>query len=89
MKAEIQKGTNPFAVASIVDLPKYKDIPQYEVFFPLNVWFIAINEVLGPLNWRPANTQCDCDRSSRYQSPPPVSQLLGFPSWSSFKAEGN
>merc|ERR1712013_329601 len=49
VKAELRKGTNPFAIPGILKLDKYKDWAGYDTQFALNVMHFAIEEaVLGP-----------------------------------------
>ena len=49
VKAELRKGTNPFAIPGVLKLDKYKDWAGYADQFPLNVMHFAIEEaVLGP-----------------------------------------
>merc|ERR1712147_293953 len=49
VQAELDKGTNPFAIPGILKLDKYKDWAGYEQQFALNVMHFAIEmAVLGP-----------------------------------------
>ena len=49
VKAELAKGSNPFALGGILKLDKYKDWAGYEGQFPLNVIHVAVEEaLLGP-----------------------------------------
>jgi len=51
--AEIQKGTNPYMVPSLLKLPKYKDWAMYEEWLPMNIWRVLLDEFMGPFPWRP------------------------------------
>ena len=49
VRPELKKGTNPFAISSILKLDKYKDWAGYDTQFGLNVLYFVIEEgVLGP-----------------------------------------
>ena len=49
VRAELEKGTNPFAISSVLKLDKYKDWAGYNTQFGLNVLHFVIEEgVLGP-----------------------------------------
>jgi len=55
VQTEIQNGGNPFALN--IELPKYENLPFYKEWLPINALFVAMNEFLGPLGWRPTNTE--------------------------------
>ena len=49
VQAELRKGTDPFAISSVLKLDKYKDSAGYADQFPLNVFHFAVEEaILGP-----------------------------------------
>ncbi len=51
--AEFQKGTNPFAVASTVKLPKYEDWVGYDQWLEMNAWRVMLDMWMGPFPWQP------------------------------------
>ncbi|NRD75796.1 MBL fold metallo-hydrolase [Shewanella sp. VB17] len=57
--AELQKGTNPFMIPTMLTLPKYKHWVGYDDWLEMNVWRILTDEFMGPYPWRaePANNQ--------------------------------
>lgn len=57
--AEIQKGTNPYMVPSLLKLPKYKDWAMYEEWLPMNIWRVLLDEFMGPFPWRPNRADQD------------------------------
>jgi glyoxylase-like metal-dependent hydrolase (beta-lactamase superfamily II) len=50
--AEFQKGTNPFAIPSIVRLPKYKDWGGYDEWLEMNAWRVMLDMWMGPFPWQ-------------------------------------
>ena len=70
VRAELAKGTPAFQVFQEVQLPKYKDLANYDNWFQLNVQANVVQEVLGPLSWRSEKlTEAD----SNSLNPPPSS----------------
>ena len=55
--AELGKGTNPFMVPSIVQLPKYKDWRMYDQWLEMNTWRVLLDDWMGPFPWRPDSAQ--------------------------------
>ncbi len=51
--AEFKKGTQPFMVPSIVQLPKYKDWRMYDQWLEMNAWRVMMDDWMGPYPWRP------------------------------------
>lgn len=51
VRAELAAGTNPFQVAAKIDLPQYKDLVFFDLWFQQNVQAVVVNEVLGPASW--------------------------------------
>lgn len=51
--AEFKKGTNPFMVPGIVQVPKYRDWAMYDQWLEMNVWRILLDDWMGPFPWRP------------------------------------
>ena len=51
--AEFKKGTNPFMVPSIVQVPKYKDWAMYDQWLEMNAWRLLLDDWMGPFPWRP------------------------------------
>ncbi len=51
--AEFQKGTNPFAIASTVKLPKYEDWGGYDQWLEMNTWRVMLDMWMGPFPWQP------------------------------------
>ena len=47
VRAELAKGTNPFAVAATIDLPQYAGLAQYDNWFNLNVQAAVVTEVMS------------------------------------------
>ena len=47
MRAELAKGTNPFAVAATIALPQYAGLAQYDNWFNLNVQAAVVTEVMA------------------------------------------
>ena len=54
--AEFEKGTNPFMVAGIVQLPKYKDWGMYDQWLEMNAWRVMLDDWMGPFPWQPDHT---------------------------------
>lgn len=52
--AEFKKGTNPFKIPYVVQLPKYKDWAMYEEWLPMNAWRLLLDGHMGPFPWRPS-----------------------------------
>ena len=44
IEKEIAEGTNPFAVPSILNLPKYKDWAQYDDWLEMNIWAVFLRK---------------------------------------------
>ena len=40
-------------VKRFLQIEKYKTLPFYEEWFPLNVMAVQYNLMMGPLGWRP------------------------------------
>ena len=81
MRAELAKGTNPFAVSPKIDLPQYKDLAFYDQWFELNVQAAVVNEVLGPISWHRTNPGDDDAKprtatTSTKSTPNPVSNSI-------------
>merc|ERR1711936_1025290 len=55
VQTELKNGGNPFALE--IQLPKYENLPFYKEWLPINALFMAMNEFLGPLGWRPTSTE--------------------------------
>jgi len=55
VQTEVKNGGNPFALE--IQLPKYENLPFYKEWLPINALFMAMNEFLGPLGWRPTSTE--------------------------------
>ena len=51
VRAELAKGTNPFAVAATIDLPQYAGLAQYDNWFNLNVQAAVVTEVMAEDSW--------------------------------------
>lgn len=51
--AEFKKGTNPFAIPSVVTLPKYEDWAMYDEWLEMNAWRLLLDDHMGPFPWRP------------------------------------
>ena len=51
--AEFQKGTNPFAIASTVKLPKYEEWAGYNQWLEMNAWRVMLDMWMGPFPWQP------------------------------------
>ena len=51
--AEFKKGTNPFMVPGIVQVPKYKDWSMYDQWLEMNAWRLLLDDWMGPFPWRP------------------------------------
>ena len=49
--AEFQKGTNPFAIADAVKLPKYADWVGYDQWLAMNTWRVMLDMWMGPFPW--------------------------------------
>ncbi len=50
--AEFQKGTNPFAIASTVKLPKYETWAGYDQWLEMNAWRVMLDMWMGPFPWQ-------------------------------------
>ena len=92
MKAELQKGGNPFAIPQTLKLPQYQDLAFYDQWFPLNVQAVLFDILLGPVGYRNTDRtgrsidSCSCSPSnaasaSTYSSSNTVSAPL--PTYSS------
>jgi len=55
VQTAVKNGGNPFALD--IQLPKYENLPFYKEWLPINALFMAMNEFLGPLGWRPTSTE--------------------------------
>lgn len=51
--AEVEKGTNPFMVPSVVRLPKYQDWAMYDQWLEMNAWRVLLDDWMGPFPWQP------------------------------------
>ncbi|OEE66274.1 hypothetical protein A1OO_10815 [Enterovibrio norvegicus FF-33] len=49
--AELQKGTNPFLIPSVLKLPKYENWVGYDQWLEMNIWRILSDEFMGPFPW--------------------------------------
>lgn len=59
--AEMEKGTNPMMVPSILKMPKYKDWAGYDQWLEMNAWRVLMDEWMGPFPWRP-DSENDANR---------------------------
>jgi len=76
VRVELKKGTNPFAIPSILKLEKYKDWAGYESQFGLNVLHFVIEEgVLGPYS-KPLKK-----KKTLYSGHPNLRKWGGFGIW--------
>lgn len=57
--AEFQKGTNAYAIPSLLKLPKYQNWAMYDEWLSMNVWRILLDEYMGPFPWRPNHSYQD------------------------------
>ena len=57
VREKLAEGMNPFAIAASVDLPKYRNLAQYDQWFTLNVQVCKIKKrpkvhyILNPFNF--------------------------------------
>ena len=67
---ELQKGTNPFAIPTTLQLSQYQDLPGYDNWFSENVQAVLYDFLLGPIGWRPERETRSVSRSSPCTAPP-------------------